>query len=526
MGRLGIRWLLLGTNGIVLLVPIVALLALRIYDTYLVRQTERQLIAQGVLIGEALRDAWLAETGRGSGHGIGTGIRPPRRAAQRYVPIEPRTDLRSGIRPSYRPPTRRRTPRDTPLQRAATRTEPLLRRAQVFNLSAVRILDSDGCVLATTRGEEGLCLAGLAEVDGARAGRYSAVLRERHSDEPRPPLGDVRRRGRVRIFSAVPIFADGELLAIVRLSRTSLDAFSSLWRNRRGLVLLGAATALVTIVLSFVFATAIIRPLRRITVGAGAVARGEPVEDLAAGTWAPSEVHQLGASLTTMARQLRQRAEAVAEFASNVSHELKTPLTGVRGAAELLRDGWPTMAAPQRERFIANIEADAARMERLVTRLLHLARVESRRDETQQLDPRAVVAGLCERYQPEHAIAWRASPRTPAHIQINPDHFTTAVGNLIDNAVRHGRGAPIQIDIDVPTEPSGGDDHLQIRVTDHGPGISAANQERIFERFFTTDRDHGGTGLGLAIARAVAHSRNGSLRFTSRPGETTFVLVL
>ena len=139
-------------------------------------------------------------------------------------------------------PLRVAPPQDSPVLRAGKKLEPLLARMQVYNLSAVRVLDSQGCVVATTRGESGLCLDNLPEVESALVGRYASVIRERISDEPLPPFSDVRSRGSVRLFVALPLFSDGKVIAVVRASRTSLDARTSLWHNRRGLLFWLAAT--------------------------------------------------------------------------------------------------------------------------------------------------------------------------------------------------------------------------------------------------------------------------------------------
>jgi signal transduction histidine kinase len=103
---------------------------------------------------------------------------------------------------------------------------------------------------------------------------------------------------------------------------------------------------------------------------------------------------------------------------------------------------------------------------------------------------------------------------------IHREHLESAVRNLLDNAVRHGAGQPVEV-----TVTSEGN-YAVIRVRDQGPGISEGNQKKIFERFFTTERDHGGTGLGLSIVQAVAATRGGSVQFDSGPGGTTFVLTL
>jgi signal transduction histidine kinase len=516
--RIGV--LLLGANAFVLMVPLLAILALRLYDNYLVRQTERQLIAQSVAIAEIYREFWLQEQGAAAGATeLATpDFRPPGKRDAAFVPIEPVSSLRHGILPPQPDALPIAAPRDTAATRAGARISAMLRRMQVHNLSAVRILDEQGCVVATTRGEEDLCMKGLPEVASALAGHYTAVVRERISDEPLPPISEVRSRGSTRVFTALPVFSDGQVVAVVRASRTNLDARTSLWHNRRGLLFGVLVTALSAVLVSFLFAALIARPLGAITKSAQQIAEGQSVPPLPLLPWLPipREIRTLGAALEVMTRRLRQRADYIAELAQNVSHELKTPITGIRGAAELLRDQWESMSAEQRHRFADNIDHDAARMQRLVSRLLHLAQIENAPDPTEKVVVDDFFRALAARY-PAVTLTLSAPP---TEVVISSDHLRSAVSNLLENALRHGAGKPVTLHV------AGEQGRLRVEVRDQGEGISPANQGRLFQRFFTTARDDGGTGLGLAIVRAVAERQGGRVEFTTGRDGTTFTLVV
>lgn len=522
-GGLRIHYLLLGANAFVLMVPLLAVFALRLYDNYLIRQTERQLIAQSVSIAEMWRSEWLAERAASApANGAANpsevpDFRPPGKSAEPFIPIEPVSSLSHGILPPQPGELRAAPEGDTPERRAGRRLEPLLQRMQVFNLSAVRILDAHGCVVATTRGEDGLCMESLPEVASALGGRYTAVVRERLSDEPLPPLSEVRSRGSVRLFTALPIFSEGRVIGVVRGSRTSLDARTSLWHNRRGLLLATGATVLAAVLVSLMFAALIARPVQAITGAAQAIAQGTSnrAPPLPTG-WAPQEIRLLGEALEIMTRKLRERADYVAELAANVSHELKTPITAIRGAAELLRDQWEGMDAEQRRRFADNIDADAARMQRLVGRLLQLAQIENAPDPTESVPVADFLQALASRY-PGLTLELQ---EPPVNILINVDHLRSAVVNLVENALRHGAGKPVIL------RAKSERGRLRIEVEDRGPGVSPANQQRLFQRFFTTERDDGGTGLGLVIVRAVAERQGGSIHFQTSSQGTTFTLTL
>ena len=507
-----IALLLLGVNVFVLLLPLAAITLYRVYDIYLLRQTERQLIAQSVVVGEAYREAWWSETGL-----VADEPRPPGTAANKFVPIEPLIDIGTEIGPHEELLHLPEVPdTDSPERRAGARLQGMLARAQVFNLSGVRVLDPQGCVVATSGGEQGRCLTPLAEVQLAIAGQYAAKARYRMPARPLPPLGGIQRRGQLRVFTALPIFSNGQVIGIVTASRTGLDALSSLWHIRRALlwsVLLGV---LVLVIVSAVFARAIARPMQSITQKAQSIARGGAVENFVVRGFTPKEVRALSEALDVMTRRLRSQAEYVSEFATTVSHELKTPIAAIRGAAELLLD-WDAMDASQRERFLRNIDQDAERMQRLVTRLLELARVESAAAlPSGPVAVLGVVRRVLARYGQRVELVLDNPPET---IEIAEEHLEVALTNLVDNALRH---SDERVTVAVGSDAS----RLRIVVSDRGGGISPANQKRIYDRFFTTERERGGTGLGLPIVAAIAKGRSGSVDFTTSDAGTVFRLIL
>jgi signal transduction histidine kinase len=511
--RPSILSLLFGANAVVVALPLLALAGLRVYDVYLLRQTERQLLAESVVVAETFREAWRKAQGVSDDD-----HRPPGKSAERFLPIEPLIDLGVHVLPPQDGALAPCAQVDPAALAAGTQIEPLLLRAQTFNLSALRVLDARGCVVATTRGERGDDLHALPEVNSALHGHYDAVARERISDEPLPPFGDVRRRGSLRVFTALPVFSDGHVIAVVRASRTGLDALSTLWANRRGLLLAGVAFALLAGLVGLAFSAAIARPLRALTRDARAIARGEPIQTLAQPGFAPAEVAALADVLQQMTARLRERAAYAGEFAAHAGHEIKTPLAAIRGAAELLQQGWEQMEPAQRQRFLDNIHDDAERMERVVRGLLELAQIENAPQ--QQHPPLPIVREvqqLLARYG--DAVQLRVEA-PPASLAISEAQLYTVLSNLIDNALRHGAGHPALVTLSRRQE------RLAVAVRDHGPGIRPANQARLFQRFFTTERDRGGSGLGLAMVKAVAEARGGSVEVQTGPEGSTFTVVL
>jgi signal transduction histidine kinase len=510
-----VRLRLLLVNGLVLAVPVFMLLSFRLFQSQLIRQTETKLLAEAALIGEAFRELLRQE--RGLPVADRTAVLPPEAAGAEFAPFTPQLDEASPVGPPLPQPRQFLLPGDTPAWRAGERLRPMLERAQVFNLSSARVTDAGGVVVATSGTWRGAVLEEVPEVQAALTGRYSAVTRQRISDEPKPSLGSISSRGDVRVFTAAPLFEDGKVFGVVWMSRTAIDPLKAAWLSRRPLLLALGVSLAVALLLSLLLSRQILRPLRHITASAQAIARGESTAALAPAGHAPAEIAVLGEALTTMQAQLTDRAAYIAEFAANVSHELKSPITSIRGAAELLREEAGEMPAEQRQRFLRNIQADAERMERLVVRLLELARIQSAPEAAQRIEIRPFLSRLVSGYGGQVELAVQDAPES---LEMIPDHLESAIRNLLDNAVRHGAGRPVEL----LARGQGG--RVVLSVRDRGPGISEANRKQIFTRFFTTERDHGGTGLGLSIVQAVAQTRGGTVECQTGPEGTTFTLVV
>jgi len=220
------------------------------------------------------------------------------------------------------------------------------------------------------------------------------------------------------------------------------------------------------------------------------------------------EARSLSDSIVVLARTLQMRADYVRELALSISHELKTPLTGIRGSTELLRDHLEEMSAEERARFLSNILADTARLERLVRRILELARADA-------LLPSGGEA--CDVVQAAKSIAAGKGRElsiecTSAALSaaIDCESLDIALSNLVENAFQHG-GPAASVRISARAEQGS----VVIDVSDNGRGISPANAGRVFDRFFTTARETGGTGLGLAIVRQRIAAFGGDISLLS-----------
>jgi two-component system, OmpR family, sensor histidine kinase ChvG len=353
-------------------------------------------------------------------------------------------------------------------------------------------------------------LAARPEVRRALAGAYGAATRVWH----------FRGGERVYLFSALPIAAaDGSIAGVVYVTRSTLPVLAAMHRLRATLwrVLFGLLGA--TAVLTLFLAATIARPLSRLTVIAHRIAAGDRRHGLRLDRH--DEIGQLARAFDTMARRLDARAAEAAELAANLSHEFKSPLTSIRGAVELLREG--AADDPEaRGRFLANIHDDARRLDRLVTRLLELSRAEADTSRVEALDLEDIVrdgVAACRGPAPID-VDYRAGRR---RIRGRRAPLLSVVQNLLDNAQQHARaGTRITVrveDVDA--------DRLRTSVHNDGVPISAANLPRIWDRFFTTRGDAGGTGLGLAIVASIVRAHGGAIAVESGvPGGTTFAVEL
>jgi two-component system OmpR family sensor kinase len=267
------------------------------------------------------------------------------------------------------------------------------------------------------------------------------------------------------------------------------------------------------------------KPLEHIEATAGAIAEGDLTQRVADEDRS-TEVGRLGHSLNVMLGRIEESfAEREAsekrlrQFVADASHELQTPLTSVRGYAELFRRG-----AVDRPEDLANamrrIEAESERMGVLVDDLLLLARL----DQGRPLIRERVDLGAAARELAGDAQI--VSQDHPIDVTVDGDVTITGDGvrlrqiisNLLSNARTH---TPPGTAITVSVRRMGRD--VLLEVADTGPGLSSGHLERVFERFFRADpsraRTSGGTGLGLSIVAAIARAHGGEAGVASAPGD-------
>lgn len=261
---------------------------------------------------------------------------------------------------------------------------------------------------------------------------------------------------------------------------------------------------------------------REVLVRAAPIRSAEPETSLpsAAGANGSANSEPTGAVLVLMdVTQIHALERVRRDFVANLSHELKTPLTAIRGFSETLLDGDLDDPA-QQKRFLGIIRQHAIRLSHLTEDLLRLARIEAGKLEAKPIPIRitAVVEPVLEsaRMKAESRTLAATIPEEAAQIETDPALLTEILENLVDNAIRYSAADGR---VEIRTTPGSGE--LLISVIDDGVGIPKAHLSRIFERFYRVDaarsRKLGGTGLGLAIARHMVEVLGGRIEVKSAP---------
>jgi two-component system OmpR family sensor kinase len=331
----------------------------------------------------------------------------------------------------------------------------------------------------------------------------------------RPVEGTLEVEGETFLFAARNVQGRGFVLL-----RPKNPSFADWQPFLLALLIAGAIAAALAAIGSFLTARAIARPVRRVAEASRSLAEGVspdpvPVEGSA-------ELALLATSFNEMAEQLQKAREAERNFLLSVSHELKTPLTAIRGYAEALEDG----AVPPEE-AAATIREEARRLERLVRDLLDLARMNRREFavEREQIDLAEVGREAVRRYEGEARageVELDALSDEDAMAIGDPDRVLQVVSNLVENALR--------------STPPGGAVHVRsrsgvIEVVDTGVGLAAEDVPHAFERFYLHDRvgipdgRRWSSGLGLAIVKELCERMGGSVELESALGKGTTVTV-
>lgn len=368
----------------------------------------------------------------------------------------------------------------------------------VTDVKGIVIFDSDG------GRREGRDYANKRDVKLTLNGQYGA--RSTREDE-----GDATTS---IMYVGAPLGPRALPYGVVTVYKKQADALPMIAERRavilRAILSIGVGILLL-IVAVFLW---VYQPIGILTDYARAIEKGQrpPKPKLGAGR----EVNTLYHALETMREALEGR-RYVEHYTQTLTHEMKSPLAAIRGAAELLQEDLP---APQRQRFLENIRAESGRAERLISRLLELAAVESRShlDATESIDFVALVHAAIEEARPtaENARVHLQvnAPDTPLRVRGDRFILSAAVANLLENALEFSPPES-ELQVSILLEK----DTVVLHIDDQGPGVPEYALEKVFERFYSL-RHHQtgrkGTGLGLNLVKEAAELHHGAITLINR----------
>lgn len=327
-----------------------------------------------------------------------------------------------------------------------------------------------------------------------------------------------------RVYAAAAVNPDAQELSVV-VVEGSADNVAR--RAVPWFLMASGVTLLLGAAVAWGLSHRITEPLREATAVTVRIADGDLTsrvpEHLTAGGTPRDEVDTLAHSINTMADSLERSRGLEQQFLLSVSHDLRTPLTSIRGYAEAIADG----AAPDPSAAAGVILAESRRLERLVKDLLDLAKLDARRFTLHptDVDLATLAAESVDGFRHEAGeagVALTLHAPAPVPAVVDPDRTQQVVANLVENALKYAGG---QVVVTVGAV----DGHVRLEVADDGPGIAAEDLPHVFERLYVAQaapvRKEAGSGLGLAIARELVEAMGGTVAATANQPTGTVMVV-
>lgn len=324
-------------------------------------------------------------------------------------------------------------------------------------------------------------------------------------------------------YVAAPIFHEGKIIGVCTVAKAWKSINTFIETTRRQILLAGILGFLAALVLSFFISRWITLPIRRLKAYADSIKEGERpnIPKLGKG-----EIKELGDSFESMLESLEGK-KYIEKYVQTLTHQLKGPLSAIRGAAELLQEELPEQ---DQKKFIANIDIESSRLQRIVERMLEMASLEHRRElrNVEKIDLSQMVKDIVEEISPilkqkEIIILLKVGEG----FCLYGERFLVqqAVLNLVQNAVEFTpEGGTISLEIKPHWN------RLFLMVRDSGPGIPDYALDKVFDKFYSLQRPDTGkksSGLGLSMVKEVAELHNGDITLkNSSSSETGAVAIL
>ncbi len=497
--RIGPR--LLAFHLLLVFLPVAGILYLEVYETELLEAQERSMVQQGRLIAAALGDQGdvTADAGTALLRRLGQ-----RGDARIRVYDASAAVIADSVRLSDGQNVER-VPTDAASEYDSSKS---IRQRFLYRVGAwmVRIRRALRATISSPRVTPSPTVDSPnppQEVVAALDGRYGRAVRNTPGQRS------------LTLSSAVPIRSGDRVVGAAVVSQTTFRILQALYQVRLRIFEIVVASFALAGILGLMVSATIVRPLVRLRRAALAVADRRAPPGSFGRVKRRDEIGDLARTLEELTTRLASHIRLLESFAADVSHEFKNPLASIRTAAEMIAasdDG------PERERLFQMLTKDVDRLERLVSGVRELARIDSQlaHDALERVDVSQLLRQIAEGSLHQGKRVDLSAP-APFFVRATPDRLAQVFENLLVNAFSF---APDESRVEIVA--SATDRTCVVTVSDRGPGFPPAHLDRVFERFFTyrpTDaarREH--AGLGLAIAKAIVEGYGGSIRARNRDG--------
>lgn len=383
--------------------------------------------------------------------------------------------------------------------------------AQIYEMTKnqinlrVYVTDSKGIVLFDSDGgkDEGKDYSRWNDVRRTLQGKYGARASRTDPDDPLTSL----------ICVAAPIKANGEIAGVLTVCKPTESVSLFFELAQRDIMVLGVTAMLALLVIALMISFWVTWPIEVLTRYVKAIQHGQRATPPRLGR---SEIGALGIAFEEMRAALDGK-QYVEEYVQSLTHQMKSPLSAIRGAAELLEED---MSPEQRCRFTENIRTESKRIQDIIDRMLRLSALENRRQlhEIKTVDIIKLLAVVIEEMRPIFSgkrLNVQLDDTAPANIACESFLIRQAVSNLLQNAADFSRnGGNILVSILLEQ------DYFTITILDEGYGIPEYARDKVLDRFYSLQRPDTGkksSGLGLAFAKEVAALHGGRVTVENRP---------
>jgi len=390
----------------------------------------------------------------------------------------------------------------------AVKAKPL--HARIYNLMKEKVLmdfyiaDASGRIVYDSgeAAQVGDDFSIYYDVSKTLAGKYGARSSRTNEEDATSSV----------MYVGAPIMHDDEILGVLSVYKPQRSMLLFIIETKQRLITLGLITVGTVLLLGWLLSKWVTYPLRRLTGYAAAVSKGERPT----APQMPGRHLRILAETTEAMREALENRKYVESYVQSLTHEMKSPIAGIRGASELLHEELPEA---KRVQFLANIKSESVRLQNLVDQLLALASLENR---TELGAPTQVsIAALIRRVVNQHQSnlldkGVSFSLDVAGEIIVKGEEFLleTALNNLVQNAIDFSpTGGTVQIIVDSEK------DSVLVKVLDQGEGIPDFAIERVFDRFYSLPRpgsEQKSSGLGLCFAREAIELHQGSLKIGNR----------